>query len=141
MKKLLSILILFIILVSNHHGVEPFTLLDYFSGEYVAYSNAPLTDSSINLGFSIMNTGRVPEKSSVIGESMTITNFEPMAALKTLQAKLIKTENLPTGTQVFYAYTDKINSYVSVDGKKVNIQIAYYEDYSVIGWPLILGSF
>ena len=111
MKKLLSILILFIILVSNHHGAEPFTLLDYFSGEYV------------------------------IGESMTITNFEPMSALKTLQAQLVKTETLPTGAQVFYAYSNKINSYVSVGGKKVNVQIAYYDDHSVIGWPLILGSF
>ena len=30
---------------------------------------------------------------------------------------------------------------VYIDDKKVNIQIANCEEYAVVGWPLILGSF
>ena len=54
---------------------------------------------------------------------------------------IVKTECLSSGLVIIYAYTNLINDYVEVDNKKVNIQIANIEDCSVIGWPLILGSF
>ena len=64
-----------------------------------------------------------------------------MSALEVLNAKLIKIEQLDTGATIFYAYTDKIKKNVTIENQKVNIQIATYSDYSVIGWPLILGSY
>ena len=70
-----------------------------------------------------------------------IENFEPIAAIEELNAKILFTEFLGIGASVIYAYTDQIGRYVNVNGEKVNIQIAQYNDYSVIGWPLILGSF
>lgn len=141
MKKLLCILALFIILISNNAKTEDFSLRDYYTGEYFAYSNEPISDKYVNLGSCVMNISEVSDHTKIVGESMTIENFEPISALKQLNAKLIKTENLQTGAQVFYAYSSKINSSVKLDGEKVNLQIAYYGDYSVIGWPLILGSF
>lgn len=72
---------------------------------------------------------------------MKIYNFEPVAGLESLDANIVYTEYLDSGASVIYAYTDKINRFVKVEDENVNIQIACYDEYSIIGWPLILGSF
>lgn len=141
MKKLLIFILMFLILISGAKTQETFTLLDYFSGEYYAYTSTPASANYINLGSCVMNIGAVNENVPIIGESLTIQNFEPLSALEVLNAKLIKIEQLDTGATIFYAYTDKINKNVTIENQKVNIQIATYSDYSVIGWPLILGSY
>ena len=76
----------------------------------------------------------------VVGESIKVYNFEPISALEELNARLIKTEQVE-GTTIFYAYSNLVDRSVNVFGTKCNIQIAYYDDYSIIGWPMILGSF
>lgn len=102
---------------------------------------APASDNFINLGNCVMNIGELNEDVPIIGESLTIQNFEPISALQTLNAKTIKVEQLETGATIIYAYTDKINKNVTIENQKVNIQIAIYPNYSIIGWPLILGSY
>ena len=140
MKKLFVVIVVFLILIGNVGVKNNFTLLDYFDGEYYAYSNSPISNHYIFLGSCYMNIGEV-NSNDIVGESMIIENFEPIAAIEELNGKIIFTEFLDTGASVIYAYTDKIGRYVNVNGEKVNIQIAQYNDYSVIGWPLILGSF
>lgn len=76
-----------------------------------------------------------------LGESISIKNFEPASAIKSLQAKVIKTEYLTTGATVIYAYSSLVPKSVEIENQKTNLQIACYEDYVVIGWPMILGSF
>ncbi len=80
------------------------------------------------------------EANTLVGESMVIYNFEAGAAIKTLRATIIKTEVVNNAT-IIYANSPLINSSVTIEGKKINLQIANYSDHSVIGWPLILGSF
>lgn len=140
MKKLFVVIVAFLILIGNVGVKNNFTLLDYFDGEYYAYSNSPISNHYIFLGSCYMNIGEV-NSNDIVGESMIIENFEPIAAIEELNGKIIFTEFLDTGASVIYAYTDQIGRYVNVNGEKVNIQIAQYNDYSVIGWPLILGSF
>lgn len=140
MKKLFVVIVVFLILIGNVGVKNNFTLLDYFDGEYYAYSNSPISNHYIFLGSCYMNIGEV-NSNDIVGESMIIENFEPIAAIEELNAKILFTEFLDTGASVIYAYTDQIGRYVNVNGEKVNIQIAQYNDYSVIGWPLILGSF
>ena len=132
---------MFLILISGAKTTNSFSLLDYFSGEYYAYTASPASDNFINLGSCVMNIGELNENVPIIGESLTIKNFEPISALKTLNAKTIKVEHLETGATIIYAYTNKINKNVTIENQKVNIQIAIYPNYSVIGWPLILGSY
>jgi len=139
MKKFCLVATLFVILLSGR-GEPQFSLTNYFSGEYVYYTETVVDEHSISLGFCYINEGR-SRVQNVIGESMRIDNFEPASAIKTLRAKVIKTEYIESGAVVIYAHTDLIDREVSVFNEKVNLQIAYYEDYSVIGWPLILGSF
>ena len=119
---------------------QNFSLTDYFSGEYYAYTENPASENYIFLGFCYMNKGKVMQH-NLVGESMVIKNFEPISAIKTLNAKIVKTEVLDSGAVVIYAYSSFINKNVTLENEKVNLQIAYYDNYSVIGWPVILGSF
>ena len=137
MKKIWIMIFIFAFLLAGQK-VKDFSLLNYFDGEYVAYTNSN-NFGGTNLGICYMTENK--KVKSKIGESMVIKNFEAGAAIKSLQAKVIKTEHLPTGASVIDAYSNLIPQHISVDGQKSNLQIACYEDYVVIGWPAILGSF
>lgn len=137
MKKICIAIFIFIFLLSGQKANTNFSLLNYFEGDYYAYVETAQYGGT-NLGICHMIEKNVEEK---IGESMTIYNFEPIAAIKTLNAKIVKTEQLETGATVIYAYTSLISTSVEVDGQKVNLQFAHYLDHTVVGWPLILGSF
>lgn len=126
-------------LITGGEQKETFSLLNYFSGEYHSYTTSAVNSSSINLGACYMTS--TPAKTHCVGESVKVNNLEPISAIKTLKAKIVKTEILQNGAVIFYCYSPNIKSSVKVFNKKVNIQLAYYEDYSIIGWPLILSSF
>jgi len=136
---MLLVVIIFMILISGVSENSDFTLLDYFSGQYSAYTSVDSGEESVDLGFCYINSA--PVKENVVGESMVINNLEVGSALSALNARVVKTEYLDTGATVIYAYTNLISQDVNIDNEKVNLQIAHYGDYSVIGWPLILGSF
>ena len=140
MKKMLICFALFIILLSGAENKRSFSLCDYYSGYYVSYSNTPLNNNSIYTGSCYINTEKT-NLSNTIGECITINDFEPASALKELKARVVKTEYLETGATVIYAYSNLIPRSVCVENEKVNLQIAYYETHSVVGWPLILGGF
>ena len=139
MKKFLVVIVLFLILLSGVNLNKDFSLLNYFSGDYTVYTSTSSGEESTNLGFCYMNKD-VTSK-NVVGESMVIENFEPVSALNTLNATVVKAEYLDNGTTVIYAYTNLISEKVKINNKNVNIQIAHKDEYCVIGWPLILGSF
>jgi len=140
MKKMLICFAIFIILLSGAIENKEFSLLDYYSGDYVSYSSCALNEKSIFTGSCYINFSK-SDKNEKIGESITVKNFEPSAALKELKADVVKTEYLNSGATVIYAYSKLIPQNVEIENEKVNLQIAYYETHSVIGWPLILGSF
>ena len=139
MKKLLIFLLLIMVLFYTNKTSKPFSLTDYFSGEYISYSDNATSENSISLGFCYINNN---EKSSyTIGESITSNNLEISSAIKTLKANVIKTEYLENGTTVIYAYSPLISKSVTLNNNMVNIQIATNNTQTTIGWPLILGSF
>lgn len=132
------VFIVFLIVLS---GVKTnnFSLLDYFSGDYTVYTSQDNDKNSLNLGFCYMNSK--PSVSNVVGESIVIENLEIDSALKSLNARVVKTEYLEDGTTVIYAYSSLIDEKVEVFENYVNLQIATRKERSVIGWPLILGSY
>ncbi|MBR4999247.1 MAG: hypothetical protein IKY10_05135 [Clostridia bacterium] len=139
MKKLMIVIFIFIVLLVGSSNNKSFTLLDYFSGEYTVYTTNGSGSDSVDLGFCYMNSK--PVSANVVGESMVVENLEIGNVVDVLQARVVKTEYLDNGTTVIYAYTNLILDKVKVDGKHVNLQIATNDEYSVIGWPLILGSY
>lgn len=138
MKKMLAIIAVFAVLIGCYSYKDKFTLQDYFEGTYYCYSKQANNNLSVDLGFCYLN---YEESAKPIGESMIIENYEPISAIETLNAKILNTEHLESGATVIYAYSNKIDTSVDLNGKKVNLQLACYDDYCVIGWPLILGSF
>lgn len=129
---------MFVILLTSQNLNNNFTLLDYFSGEYLSFTQTQ-HETATNLGFCYMQNTKVNPK-ELVGESLKIENFEPISALKKLNAKLVKTEYVEDRI-IIYAYSPLINKVVTVDNQKVNLQIAQTEEYTILGWPLILGSF
>lgn len=141
MKKLLVVLFMFVLLMSSMgKNKKDFTLKDYVSGEYTVYTNQELNENSVFLGTCYM-TSKVSETKNKIGESVKTNNTELVSFLKDLDADIIKTESLDCGAVVISAYSPKIDKTIEIDNQKVNLQIASYDDYSIIGWPVILGSF
>ncbi len=138
MKKWFCIIAVFVIVLSGGRSTNNFSFNDYFSGDYFCYTENKIADESIDLG-PFYETAEV-HTADPLGESMIIENFEPISALETLDADLVSTEVVGSAV-VMYAYSPLIKEYKIVAGNKVNLQIATYETYSVIGWPLILGSF
>lgn len=138
MKKLMVVIFVLIVLVVGNQQETDFTLLDYFSGTYTAYTTNGNCEGA-DLGFCYMNSK--PATENLVGESIVVENFETSQALEVLNARVIKTEYLDNGTVVIYAFTNLINKKVKVDGRNVNVQIATNDERTVIGWPLILGSF
>ncbi|MCQ2564341.1 MAG: YwmB family TATA-box binding protein [Clostridia bacterium] len=138
MKKWFCIIAVFVIVLSGGRGTNNFSLTKYFIGDYFCYTEDKIADESINLG-PFYETAEL-KTTNPLGESMVVENFEPLAALETLDADLISTEIIGSAV-VMYAYTPLIKDYKLVAGNKINLQIANYDNYSVIGWPLILGSF
>ena len=128
----------FAVLIGCYSHKDKFTLQDYFAGTYYCYSQTANNNASVDLGFCFLN---YEESSNPIGESMVIENYEPISAIEKLNANILKTEHLDNGATVIYAYSNKIGTSVDLNDKKVNLQLACYEDYCIIGWPLILGSF
>lgn len=139
MKKLLVVLVVLIILVVGHNPTMNFCLLDYFSGEYVVYTENFTDEDAVNLGFCYMNTK--PQISNIVGESIMVENLEVSTAIDVLKARVVKTEYLEDGTTIIYAYTNLISQYVKLQNQKINLQLAIKNEKTIIGWPLILGSF
>ena len=135
MKKFLLIIAVFAILINNMPS-NNFTLKDYFTGEYHCYTTQDV--NGLNLGFCVST----PNKTNCrIGESIKIENLEIESALKALKAKVVNTEYLENGTTVIYAYSSLIKESVTLNNNKVNVQLATSKNTSIIGWPLIIGSF
>ena len=103
MKKILVVVIIFLILLGNVNFKNQFSLLDYFSGEYTVYTSTPNGEDGLNLGFCYMNSK--PTTKNVVGESLKIEDLEVHAVLKDLSANVIKTECLEDSTIIIYAYT------------------------------------
>ena len=145
MKKIIVILILCMLFACSIF-IEPktFTLSDYFdSGVLHIYTRHPINSTSIQLANTYMSTSKKGANSKdIIGESLYFNNLEIESAIKTLKAKVKFTEYLKEQKlTIIYAYTSLINCYKTIDHIKVNLQISTCDEYSVIGWPLIYGSF
>ena len=62
-------------------------------------------------------------------------NFAKDFGVKVLKEECI--DDLKT----FYGFIEGENRYIFVDGKKVNIQVAYSNGVITVGYPVILGGY
>lgn len=136
MKKFIIVLLMGFLLLRGCK--TDFSLADYFIGTLKVYS-LDSTAQSVDLGFAYITDKE--NCSAKVGESMTLNSVEPLLVLQKLSAKIVSTEVLEDGTEVIYAVSNIVPKSVSLNNKKVNLQLANTKDGVVIGWPLIIGSF
>lgn len=138
MKKILIFIILLIIVIFNCAYIKKdFSLSDYFpEGQITIYSNIKDCDSQEI----VQDVYITQNRNSVIGESVFLRNFETGQILDILDAKVVSVEYLDNLT-ILFCKTDKINKQVKHNNQKINLQIATCEEYTVVGWPMILGGF
>lgn len=145
MKKVIVVLVLSLLFACSIF-VKPkdFSLKNYFdNGLLHIYTSRPINETSIHLANTYISTSsKGIKKGDIIGESLYFDNLEIGSALKKLKAKVKFTEYLNNqNLTIIYAYTNLISKHEIVNNVKINLQISTCEEYSVIGWPLIYGSF
>ena len=145
MKKIIVLIILCLLFACSIF-VKPkeFTLQNYFdSGILHIYTKRPINETSmqlVNIYMSSSTKGATDE--DIIGESLYFDNLEISSAINTLKAKVKLTEYIDEqNLTIIYAYSNLIPSYETINNVKVNLQISTCNEYSVIGWPVIYGSF
>lgn len=78
----------------------------------------------------------------VAGESFCFDGDEKdiKYILKRLSAT-IKRKEVFDEFELFYAYSPKFYSYITIDNKKINVQIAKNKNTITVGTPIIFGSY
>ena len=129
-----------------------FQLEKYFYGEFAFYSaekvESPLITRTVDLGFSFIyftssqNAGELRQYFSRIdGESVTVNSrLNTKSVLRELNAKEVSRSTIGE-LSIVYAYSPRISTFITQNGKRINIQIATREDRTTIGLPVILGSY
>lgn len=70
------------------------------------------------------------------------TNLSPNEIIKKLGAvvidkQILKNENL----EIYYCFVENVSSFVIENTKKINLQIAFNGEYSIVGFTLILTGY
>ena len=138
MKKfLILILLLAIIVVSGMGKKEEFSFSDYFDyGELTVYRQS---DGENEI---LPNITTYINNQKILGESIYFENVEVGKIIQDLSAKLLFSEELiDENLTILYCYSPNIPKTAIVKGQEINLQIATGENYTVVGWPMILGGF
>ena len=70
------------------------------------------------------------------------TTLSPNEIIKKLGAVVIEKQNLKNeNLKIYYCYVENVSSFVVENGKKINLQIAYNGEFSIVGFPLILTGY
>ncbi len=76
-----------------------------------------------------------------VGESVRVNgDISYRKILKDLNARLVFTESISEGTS-YYAYSSLLKTKTQIKGKSVNLHIFVGKNSTVVGTPMILGSF
>lgn len=147
MKKLIFILSLSLILLCGIFFTphqNNFSLSNYFSGTTMyTYTNECINQTSTKITNTYMSlSSKGATTQNLLGESMFFDNLEVNSALKTLKATVKFTEYLSCEQlTIIYGYSPLIDKNKVIKNNLVNIQIAISNEYTIIGWPVIYGSF
>lgn len=137
MKKFFVLLILLCILLLNSYSNQSnFSLSTYFkTGSITRYTHE-------NTKNSILPNITINGNNKLIGESIYFNNLNIDNALHTLLAKVEFTEYLiEKDLTIIYCSSPLVPRSVEIKNEIINLQIATCPEYTIIGWPMILGSF
>ena len=161
MKKLILLLV-FLILLLFTYSFKP-VFIDIFNQKNLIFSEIEYTIYCLNVdkniknaevtnignGFIVRthpnNVSYVKSKiSNILGESVKInSSFSKIEKIINLyNIKVIKDEKVGEIYSLYgYSTNSNLTNMISVDGEKTNIQIAFNNNFMVIGTPIILGDY
>jgi hypothetical protein len=124
-------------------------------GTFAFYSTdrveSPLVTDTIDLGFAFIYECKSADAAKVRalfnridGESIRLENYggNTNRILKSLRARAVTASDFGT-----YAYTPKIKAFITMTKSSgagnahINLQIVQNQDVTIVGWPVILGSY
>ena len=111
--------------------------------------HSPLITSTIPAGIGFIY--QMPSKhvntvrslfNNIDGESITLdTPKSSDQILRMLGYTMVQAQGTYETIRVVYAYSSRGRNFLTIDGTRINLQIATRGDRVTIGWPVILGSF
>lgn len=106
-----------------------------YKGDFIVNGGGYIIQTNAKDGKYILDT-----LNNINGFSLVInSNYDKLKELLK-NVRILKIEEVAEN-KVVYAYLPELINFCMVDGKKVNLQIAYNEQRVILGSPLILGSF
>ena len=157
MKKLIKYFLIVVIVViaipSKQTGLED--LIDklnlnnvkniYYTTYSAEIENATLTQcgSAVFVESDVEHCKQVKsELHSINGQSLSFEGDSELynQLIAYLFHNVVLTENV-SNVKCCYGYNNKLNNFITIDGKTINIQIALNNNKITIGTPVILGSY
>ena len=139
MKKfyafLMVIFFVFTLVYVKQNDMNFYGLLKHFDYKgYYIYTSLPQNFSKNTL--CVYDYRNAFAYSNKIGEEIVISGSDKEfnSIINILNINIIYKDNY-----CIYGYTNKINNYVIIDGKQINVQIYMSKDTIKIGTPLIMG--
>jgi|GEM_PF-2486473 len=77
---------------------------------------------------------------SLSGQSATVYTKTAQEIMIDLSATTIFTQSVD-GIDIYYAYSPRLGGGVTVNGEKINLELAQHNGKVTVGTPLILGSY
>ncbi len=118
-------------------------LLFKTEGDYIIYRGKRGSDAQMIFACGYDEAYSIKRKITLYsGESVSFTGKRDLAFyfVDEYEGRLVKQERF-NGIESYYYYSDKIDLYQLIDGRKVNIQVVFDGEKTSIGSPLIYGGY
>lgn len=122
-------------------GIENLTL---YSGEKeINGEGGELNGIGYTYSCSVNEYSNLTKRVQIDGVSFE-TTLHPNEIIKIIGAKIVEKQRIvqnESDYEIFYCYVENVNNYVMSNNKRVNLQIAFNGERTIVGIPLILGSY
>ncbi len=125
----------------NFDGVEKVCFVSANQYESSDFDSVPCGDKFFN--YCSLETAKKSledVKENIDGIQFYLNSEDVDSVLNALKATFIYSETVGD-VLVYYAYTTFYDDCVFVNGRKINVQIATYQDKLIVGFPMILTGF
>ncbi|MDD4110311.1 MAG: hypothetical protein PHS54_02030 [Clostridia bacterium] len=140
------LLLSFCMLYSNQRGIFDclnIKTLTVYAKQPIDSFDSNLSGNGYKFDCSIQDYENLKNKRNIQGISFE-TSLKPQEIINRLKLKIQSTQKLLRENEtiiIYYCYVENVGNSIILSNKKVNLQIAFNGQSSIVGMPLILGSY